>query len=106
MNLYTKDLLKQLVLALVLCIFLFFASTTKAGTLTETYSVEQEYITIKIAPKSGLTKASCKMFDFAGNKVMSQNVTVITDYLEQGLYIIEVNAYYEQHNIITAIQCK
>ncbi len=84
----------------------FFVTAECKATETQNYLVEQEHLTIKIAPSSGLSKISCKFLDREGNQVIKQNVTLLTEFLNQGLQMVELNAYYKQHLTITSIKCK
>jgi hypothetical protein len=102
---FHKSVTKTLLATAILCTP-FIAAKCQAGTIAQEYKLSQETLTTVIAPSSGLTKASCKFFDKKGNRVLSQNVTVLTEYLEQGLYVVEVNAYNEHHNAIVSINCK
>lgn len=75
-----------------------------AANYIEHYSVEQEHITIKIAPTSGLNKALCNFYDASHNKIDSQIVTVAEKL--DNITIIEVNFSEEKHNRVNFIKCK
>lgn len=75
-----------------------------SATVTDLYSVVQDNITVKVAPKSGLPKASCKFYDKHGDRVAAQNVTVYEQF--DNVTVIEANLYFEQHIKVNSIKCK
>ncbi|BAV81028.1 hypothetical protein [Vibrio phage RYC] len=72
------------------------------ATVTEHYAVKGN-ISTKVAPTSGLVKASCKFLNKKGERVAGQNVTVIESF--DDITIIEANLYTEQHAVITQVEC-
>lgn len=76
----------------------------EASAVTEHYKVVQDHITIKVAPKSGLPKASCVFFDEDHNKIAGQNVTIVDTF--DNITIIEANMYYNQHVQVVKVECK
>lgn len=102
---FHKSLIKTLTATALLCTP-FIAAKCQAGTITQQYVLQQGTFTTIPDPKSVLAKASCQFFDNNGERVAAQNVTVLTEYKEQGLKVVEVQLYYEQHNAITSVKCK
>lgn len=94
--------MKQSIIGIILLSVSSFSFNANATTI-EHYEVVQEHITIKIAPKSGLPKASCEFFNKQGDKIAGQNVTVSEQW--DNVTIIEANLYTEQHNIVYSVKC-
>ncbi|CAH9014014.1 hypothetical protein VP277E431_P0148 [Vibrio phage 277E43-1] len=87
-------------------LLLSLSSFSVSATIMQEYIVQQETLTTVIASKTGLTKASCVFYNEQGEQPAGQNVIVNTDYLEQGLNVIQVNLYAEMHNDVVTIKCK
>lgn len=88
--------------AIGLGLFLSMVAAEAAATVTETYAVQGDIKTV-IAPKSGLTKASCKFLDKQGRRIAGQNVTVVETY--DDITVIEANLYFEQHAKVVIVEC-
>ena len=92
----------QKLAALILLSISSFSFNAEA-TETHTYKVEQDSIKTVVAPKSGLTKASCVFLNAEGEKVAGQNVTVTARY--DDITLVEANLYYDQHLSVTRVVC-
>ena len=95
---------KYLAAAILLSIssFSFNADATESFL----YEVNQPHVKTTIAPKSGLLKANCILFDKEHKRIVGQLVTVDKDLFEQGLVIVEFNIDYEQHVVVKSVKCK
>ena len=70
------------------------------------YEVNQHHVKTTIAPKSGLLKANCTLFDKENKRIAGQLVTVDKDLFEQRLVIVEFNIDYDQHVAVKSVKCK
>lgn len=94
--------MKKLALAIVILSSLGFSLKGEAAQ-PESYSVEQEHITIK-RDSHGLDKALCYFSDKNGKHITNKIVTITAQY--DNLYIIETIMSREEHVKVHTVECK
>lgn len=94
--------MKKLALAIIVLSSLGFSLKSEAAQ-PESYSVEQESITIK-RDSHGLDKALCYFSDKNGKHITNKIVTITAQY--DNLYIIETLMDRVQHVRVVTVECK